>query len=374
MSRNVFSFVKIRLDHGKKGRNCVIMSCVSIGILILLLIISAIMKGIAAGSLEAEVYAYDKDADKLSAVPAKPCKSEAELVSICKYVLLAVKPQVLGEVLDASHTTAFAYSANARIRVGDYEDLSDAHIIVMTAGPSILPGNHDRNTLLRKNIEVMDGVMQQITRYTREAILVIISNPLDILTYYFQKKYQYPAGKIFGTGTLLDTARFNKMLGDECGVDAKNVVGFVLGEHGSTSFIPWNTVNIVGVPFDQLAEKFGLDHPIDREALLQETKKIGPQIVDLKGYTSSGVALAACRIIGAIVRNEHCVVPVSTVMQGQYGYRDVAMSLPCVLSKEGISQIVEVPLDEEGLRDLKISHDHLRGLIDSVGEPEPVQR
>ena len=284
------------------------------------------------------------------------------------------RDKALGEVLDASHTTAFAYSANARIRVGDYEDLSDAHIIVMTAGPSILPGNHDRNTLLRKNIEVMDGVMQQITRYTREAILVIISNPLDILTYYFQKKYQYPAGKIFGTGTLLDTARFNKMLGDECGVDAKNVVGFVLGEHGSTSFIPWNTVNIVGVPFDQLAEKFGLDHPIDREALLQETKKIGPQIVDLKGYTSSGVALAACRIIGAIVRNEHCVVPVSTVMQGQYGYRDVAMSLPCVLSKEGISQIVEVPLDEEGLRDLKISHDQLRGLIDSVGEPEPVQR
>ena len=276
------------------------------------------------------------------------------------------RDKALGEVLDASHTTAFAYSANASIRVGDYRDLRDAHIIVMTAGPSILPGNHDRNTLLRKNIEVMDQTMKEITAYTREAILIVISNPLDILTYYFQKKYDYPAGRIFGMGTLLDTARFNKMLGDLCGVDAKNVVGFVLGEHGSTSFIPWNTVNIVGVPFDRLAEKFGLKEPIDKERLLRDTKTIGPRIVDLKGYTSSGVSLAACRIIGAILRNEHCVVPVSTVMQGQYGYSDVAMSLPCVLTRDGISRVIELPLDEQGRRDLTVSHDHLRALIDSI--------
>ncbi len=276
------------------------------------------------------------------------------------------RDKALGEVLDASHTTAFAYSSNASIRVGDYSDCKDAHIIVITAGPSILPGNHDRNTLLKKNVEVMDSVMKQITTYTREAVIIMISNPLDVLTYYFQKKYDYPANKILGTGTLLDTARFNKMLGDLCGVDAKNVVGFVLGEHGSTSFIPWNTVNIVGVPFDDLTDKFGLASPIDKEALLSETKSIGPHIVDLKGYTSSGVALAACRIIGAIVRNEHCIVPVSTVMRGQYGYDDVAMSLPCILSKTGIDRIIELPLDAQAMDDLRISHDHLRELIDLI--------
>ncbi|MDD6282138.1 MAG: L-lactate dehydrogenase [Oribacterium sp.] len=276
------------------------------------------------------------------------------------------RDRALGEVLDASHTTAFAYSSNASIRVGDYSDCKDAHIIVITAGPSILPGNHDRNTLLKKNVEVMDSVMKQITTYTREAVIIMISNPLDVLTYYFQRKYDYPANKILGTGTLLDTARFNKMLGDLCGVDAKNVVGFVLGEHGSTSFIPWNTVNIVGVPFDDLTDKFGLASPIDKEALLSETKSIGPHIVDLKGYTSSGVALAACRIIGAIVRNEHCIVPVSTVMRGQYGYDDVAMSLPCILSKTGIDRIIELPLDAQAMDDLRISHDHLRELIDLI--------
>lgn len=158
--------------------------------------------------------------------------------------------KALGEVLDASHTTAFAYSANADIRVGGYEECADAQIIVITAGPSIQPGNsRDRMVLLEKNVSVMNDIMEQITRYTREAIIIVVSNPLDILTYIAQKKFNYPANKIFGTGTLLDTARFNKMLGDLCGVDAKNVTGFVLGEHGSTSFIPWNTVNIVGVPF-----------------------------------------------------------------------------------------------------------------------------
>ena len=276
------------------------------------------------------------------------------------------REKALGEVLDASHTTAFAYSSNASIRVGDYSDCRDAHIIVITAGPSIQPGNHDRNTLLKKNVEVMDEVMKQITTYTKEAIIIMISNPLDVLTYYLQRKYDYPAGRIMGTGTLLDTARFNKMLGDLCGVDAKNVVGFVLGEHGSTSFIPWNTVNIVGVPFDDLAREFGLKAPIDKEALLSETKSIGPHIVDLKDYTSSGVSLAACRIIGAIVRNEHCIVPVSAVMQGKYGYDDVAMSLPCILSKTGIDRIIELPLDAQGMHDLRVSHDHLRELIEMI--------
>lgn len=125
-------------------------------------------------------------------------------------------------------------------------------------------------------------------------------------------------------------------------------------------------VNIVGAPFQDLAREFGLKSPIDKEALLNETKSIGPRIVDLKGYTSSGVSLAACRIIGAIVRNEHCIVPVSTVMRGQYGFNDVAMSLSCILSRTGIDRISELSLDEQGKRDLCISHDHPRQLIDMI--------
>ncbi len=269
-------------------------------------------------------------------------------------------------MLDASHTTAFEYSTNASIRVGNYSDCADAHIIVITAGPSIVPGETDRSILLKRNIEVMDQVMGEITRYTKEAIIIMISNPLDVLTYYLQKKFDYPVDKILGTGTLLDTARFNKMLGDLCGVDAKNVTGFVLGEHGTTSFIPWNTVNIVGVPFDRIKDTFGLEHEPDKVRLLSDTKTIGPDIVQLKGYTSAGVSLAAARIVGAIVRNEKAVVPVSTVLRGQYGIDDVAFSMPCVIGAHGIDKVIELPLDEEGQKDLEICHHHLRELLDQV--------
>ena len=140
----------------------------------------------------------------------------------------------------------------------------------------------------------------------------------------------------------------------------------MLGEHGSTSFIPWNTVNIVGVPFDEFEKQFELKEKLDKEKLLHDTKVIGLDIVELKGYTSSGVALSACRLIGSIVRNEKSVVPVSTVLSGQYGLTGVAMSLPCVISKNGIDRVLELPLDEQGKSDLQKCYEHLRTAIENV--------
>lgn len=275
--------------------------------------------------------------------------------------------KALGEVLDASHTTAFAYSTNTTIRVGDYSDCADAQIIVNTAGPSIQPGNsRDRMVLLQSNVQVMCDIMQEITRYTREAIIINVSNPLDILTYVAQAKFKYPANKILSTGTLLDTARFNKMIGDICGVDSKNVTGFVLGEHGTTSFVPWNTVNIVGIPFDEFEKQFQLKAPIDKEKLLNDMRVSGLDIVELKGYTSSGIALSVCRLIGTIVRNEKAILPISVVLNGQYGLKEVAMSLPCVVSKAGIDRILQLPLDETGYADLMKCYDYLHGIIDSL--------
>lgn len=272
--------------------------------------------------------------------------------------------KALGVVLDASHTTAFAYSANANIHVGTYEDCADAQIIINTAGPSIQPGNsRDRMLLLQSNVSVMRDVMEQITRYTKESIIINVSNPMDILTYLGQHDFDYPRERIFGTGTLLDTARFNKMIADRCGVDAKNVTGFVLGEHGSTSFIPWNTVNIVGIPFDQFQEQFQLEAPIDKEALLHEVKVSGLDIVELKGYTSSGIALSVCRLVGAILRNERAVVPVSISLDGEYGLSGAALSLPCIVAKCGIAKVLQLPLDEEGKKNLMACYTYLHGLI-----------
>ncbi len=275
--------------------------------------------------------------------------------------------KALGVVLDASHTTAFAYSANANIRAGTYEDCKDAQIIINTAGPSIQPGNsRDRMVLLQTNVQVMKEIMTQITTYTRSAIIINVSNPMDILTYIAQKEFNYPRNLLIGTGTLLDTARFNKMLADLCGVDAKNVTGFVLGEHGGTSFIPWNAVNIVGIPFHDFQKQFGLKEPVDCEKLLHEVKVSGLDIVELKGYTSSGIALSVCRLVGAIMRNERAVVPASVVLEGEYGLEGIAMSLPCVISRNGVERTLQIPLDKEGEKNLKICYDYLRNVIESI--------
>ena len=277
------------------------------------------------------------------------------------------REQALGEVLDASHTLAFAFAAGCAIRVGDYEDCRDAQIIINTAGPSIRPGEaSDRMALLEKNLSVITQVMDGVTRYTREAIFINVTNPADVLTYFCMKKYDYPREKCFSTGTLLDTARFHKMLADQLSIDAKSITGFVLGEHGGTAFIPWNTVNIAGIPFDRFAEQFDLKSPIDREQLIRAVKSSGLDIIELKGYTSSGIALAVCRVVSAILFDTHCVLPLSVIAQGEYGLENVAMSLPCILGERGIEKILTLPLDEDGERGMRASDEYLRSVIHNI--------
>ena len=277
------------------------------------------------------------------------------------------REQALGEVLDASHTLAFSYAAGCAIRVGDYEDCRDAQIIINTAGPSIRPGEkHDRMALLEKNLQVTTQVMDGVTRYTRDAILIQVTNPVDVLTYYCMTKYDYPREKIFSTGTLLDTARFCTMLAGTLGSDAKSVTGFVLGEHGGTAFIPWNTVNIAGIPFDRFTEQFALKAPIDREQMIRAVKASGLDIIELKGYTSSGIALTACRVVSSILFDTHAVLPLSVIPQGEYGLKNVAMSLPCILGEKGIERILTLPLDEDAERGMRGCDEYLRSVLHDI--------
>ena len=277
------------------------------------------------------------------------------------------REQALGEVLDASHTLAFAYTAGCMIRVGDYEDCADAQIIINTAGPSIRPGDkQDRMTLLAENISVITQVMDGVTRYTRDAIFINVTNPCDVLTYYSMNKYDYPREKCFSTGTLLDTARFCTMLAGRLSIDAKSVTGFVLGEHGGTAFIPWNTVNIAGIPFERFSEQFDLKEGIDKEEMIRAVKASGLDIIELKGYTSSGIALTVCRVVSSIVFNSHSVLPLSVIPQGEYGLEHVAMSLPVILGEKGVEKILTIPLDEDGERGMRACDEYLRSVIHDI--------
>lgn len=282
--------------------------------------------------------------------------------SIAEIVLLDLnEKKAYGEALDASHATAFAYSPNIQVRHGDYSDCKDAGIIVMTAGPSAKPGEKiERTALAGTNLKVMKAVMENIIEYTKEAIIIVVSNPVDLLTYYAQTAFDYPAEKIIGTGTLLDTARFRRILSQQYLVDTKNVHGYILGEHGKTAFATWSNTNIAGIPVADFDQAFQAEVPLDQAAILNEVKSVGWEILQNKGYTNVGIAKSVERLIHAVLIHELSVLPVSVTLRGQYGLAGMALSLPCIISKDGVSQVLEIPLNKEEKSQLRQSADFLK--------------
>lgn len=288
----------------------------------------------------------------------------AEIVMIDKN-----REKARGEALDSSHTTSFAYSPNVFVHDGDYEDCAGAQMIVITAGATIKAGDEseDRTSLAAVNTRIMTEIMRDICNYTRDAILVMVSNPLDIMTYLAQNRFGYDPRRVIGTGTLLDTARLRRIVAKEYGVDTKNVHGYVLGEHGKSCLINWSHVNIAGIPLEGLEAAFGAVHALDRAAVLNEVVMAGYEVLKLKGSTSAGVAMSVARILKAVALNEESVLPVSTTLQGEYGVRDVALSVPCIITSEGIGRRLELPLAPEELEKLRGGAARLAGILDALG-------
>ena len=271
-----------------------------------------------------------------------------------------------GEAQDAFHTTSFTYVPNILVRQGGYEDCQDAQIIVMTAGPSIKPGEQlNRRVLAQTNVNVTRAVMKEIVKYTKEAIIIFVSNPVDVLTYVAQNEFQYPKSKIIGSGTLLDTARLRRIIGEYYLVDTKNVHGYILGEHGQTAMATWSNCNIAGMSLEawsQMTQKALLN----QEEVLQEVKEAGLKILLKKGYTNYGIAETVARIVKAIILNELSILPVSTTLQGEYGICDVALSIPCIIGQNGIEKTLTIPLTQEEQKQLVASGDSLKQLIATV--------
>lgn len=284
----------------------------------------------------------------------------AEIVVIDKNM-----DKAAGEAVDASHATSFAYSPNIQVRAGDYTDCKDANIIVLSAGPAMTEdGNYDRIALAKTNITVVDEVMTKITMYTKEAIIIMVTNPVDILTYYAQSHFDYPKEKIFGTGTLLDTARFRRILSSKYHVDTKNVHGYVLGEHGGTALATWSCTNVAGIPIDDM--NIVEEVEIDKKAVMEEVIALGNDVLEKKGFTNFGIAKSVERIIQAILSNELSVLPLSTRLEGQYGIENIALSLPCIVTKDGIGKRLEMPLSVVEANQLQASADFLKRVYAEV--------
>ncbi|MBI9013727.1 MAG: L-lactate dehydrogenase [Clostridiales bacterium] len=270
-----------------------------------------------------------------------------------------------GEVMDLNHCLSFTKPIT--IKVGTYADCTDADLIIMTAGPSIQPGG-TRLDLAKQNSQIMTSIMKEIVKYTREALILVATNPVDILTQVAVESVDYNPKKVIGSGTVLDSARFRYMLSQHCKVDARNVHGYIIGEHGDSEVAAWSLTHIAGAPLDEYCSSCNskICTGLDKEKLLHDVRDAGYHIIDRKVATYYGVSMAIKRISEAILRNEHSILTVSSMQTGAYGINGIAMSVPTIVSSDGIHKIVELKLSDSELMLLKKSGEKLQSILDYI--------
>ena len=266
-----------------------------------------------------------------------------------------------GEALDISHGMAFA--SPMKIYAGTYDDVSDAAIIVITAGANQKP-EETRLDLIQKNAKIMRSIIGEIKKRDFEGILLIVSNPVDILTYIALKESGYPANRVIGSGTVLDTGRFRYELGEHLDVDSRSVHAYIIGEHGDSELAAWSDARVGGLKISDFCELRGhFNHEDSMKRIFEHVKNSAYEIISKKHATYYGIAMAVVRICSAIVRDEKSIMPVSSLMTGEYGLCDVVLSIPAVVDANGIETVVPIELSETELLALKKSADILKGIL-----------
>jgi len=269
-----------------------------------------------------------------------------------------------GEVMDLNHGMPFVRPV--KIYNGDYSDCSDSDIVIISAGASQKPGE-TRIDLVHKNAIIFKSIVSEIIKHTAECILLVVTNPVDILTYITYKISGFPKNRVLGSGTVLDTARFRYILGDHAGIDTRNIHAYIIGEHGDTEVATWSLANIAGISMDDYCEKcHRCKERISREKIFNEVKNAAYEIIDKKGATYYAVALAVRRIVEAIVRNENSILTVSSLLEGQFGLTDVCLSLPSIVNRNGVERILDVPLSQMERKQLIQSGNALKEIITNL--------
>jgi L-lactate dehydrogenase len=248
-----------------------------------------------------------------------------------------------GQVLDLAHGLPFY--PPVQIHVGEKRDYADANIIVITAGAKQNPGE-TRLNLLQRNTVLIESIVDEIVSENSQAILVIVSNPVDILTYVALKRSGWPKGRVIGSGTVLDSARFRYLISQHCNVDVGNVHAYILGEHGDSEFAAWSMTNVAGIPIDEYCPMCGAceDWSEQLANITREVKESAYHIINYKGATYYAIGMAVVRIVGAILQDQRSVLAVSTLLEGEYGIHDVCLGIPSVVGQNGVEKIVEAPL------------------------------
>ncbi len=281
-------------------------------------------------------------------------------------VLLDVnKAKAEGEAMDMSHGLPF--TRPMKLYAGDYPDLAGCGLIVITAGANQKPGE-TRLDLVKKNTAIMKSIIDPLVAVNREAILLIVSNPVDILTWVAQKLSGLPSSQVMGSGTVLDTARLKYLLGEHLGVDSRSVHAVIIGEHGDSELPVWSGANVSGVDLDHFCALRGFtDHRENMRRIYEDVRDSAYEIIERKGATYYGIAAAVARIAQCIVGDEHSVMPVSTNLHGLYGVDDLCMSVPAIVGQGGVEQVLEIEMNDEERQRFRASADTLREVADSLG-------
>ena len=272
--------------------------------------------------------------------------------------------RVSGEVMDLDHGSSFV--PPVRISAGTYEDCRDAAVIIISAGVRQQPGE-TRMDLLKSNIDVIRDIVPKAIAGNRNCILLVVTNPVDALTYAALKISGLPPGQVIGSGTLLDTARFRFLLSERCGVATQSVHAHIVGEHGDDEVAAWSVTNIAGMSFDLFCRDCSNACTMDdKDAIFQSVKNAAYEIIEKKGATYYAIGLAVRRIVQAILRNENAVLGVSSLMQGFYGINNVCLSLPSIVNKRGVARVLELPLNDSEVGAFRASAEALRSKLDEV--------
>jgi L-lactate dehydrogenase len=270
-----------------------------------------------------------------------------------------------GEVMDLNHGMPFAQPV--RIWAGDYPDCQDADIVVISVdrGQKI---EQSRLELAQGNFELLKQIVPNITKYNDKCILLVVTNPLDVMTYAALKLSRFPKNRVIGSGTILDTARLRYLLGERLQVDPRNVHAYIIGEHGDSEVPVWSLANVAGirlkdyyplanVPYDQ----------VELDKLFLKVRDAGYEIIKRKGRTFYAVALGMTKIVESIVRNENAVSTVSCLLEDYHGVSDVCLSVPVILNRTGIKEVIKLPLDEKEIADFQKSATIIENVVNSLG-------
>jgi L-lactate dehydrogenase len=271
----------------------------------------------------------------------------------------ANQAKAVGDALDMNHGLPFIGKAN--VWAGTYEDCKDADIIIITAGAAQKPGE-SRIDLLKRNVGIFHSITDEVLKYNTTGIILIASNPVDVMSYFTLQKSNWPAHRVIGSGTLLDSARFRYLISEQLQIDPRSVHAHIVGEHGDSEVPLWSLSNVAGSPINFSEE--------DKESIFTNTRDAAYQIINSKGATFYAIALALDRICTAILRNEGSVLNVSTLLQDYHGISDVYLGVPCIVDRTGVREILKIEITDEERQLLHKSADKLKEIIRSVA-PNP---